>query len=108
MAVANFSLLEEQIAPLLVALRRLIAGDGVLFIQMVHPWTCAPPYRNGWRREDFRGFGQSQWQAMPWYFRTLGSWIGVLRECRHQIIAIDEPAHPKTAQPLSLLLAAAP
>src|SRR3954451_20835646 len=74
---ANFALLHDDatLAPLLRALRHALAPTGALAIQTVHPAAAGAPYRDGWRTEDFRGFGAgADWQPMPWYFRTLGSW----------------------------------
>ncbi len=102
--VANFALLEEDLAPLLTACRRHLARNGRLVIQTLHPWSQAESYRDGWREEDFRGLASGAWQPMPWYFRTLSSWITLLHDSGLQLRQLGEPAHPKTAQPLSLLL----
>lgn len=107
--VANFALLDDGAAPLLRALPRVIAPGGALLIQTLHPLAAGPPYRDGWRLEDFRGFGAgAAWQPMPWYFRTVGSWLDLLRESGYALRALAEPLHPETALPLSLLLTAAP
>jgi len=108
--VCNFALLEEEIGPLLAALRSRLRPTGALFIQTVHPWaaTGKEPYRDAWRTETFAGFGPSFREPMPWYFRTLASWTAVLRESGWRIEELHEPAHPETARPLSLLLVAAP
>lgn len=105
----NFALLHDDVAPLLGALRRVLAPGGALLIQTVHPWNAGPPYQDGWRVEDFRGFGdKGGWQTMPWYFRTLGSWLALLRTSGYAMTALHEPLHPETALPLSLLLTAKP
>jgi hypothetical protein len=41
---------------------------------------------------------------MPWYFRTLGSWVGLLRDGGFALQGLREPAHPQERRPLSLLL----
>ena len=118
---ANFALLHEDTAPLLRALRRALAPGGALIVQTVHPLLGAgAPYRDGWRTEDFRGFGGggdgsgggsgggTEWRPMPWYFRTLGSWVGLLRAGGYAVAELREPLHPATALPLSLLLTAEP
>ncbi|HKE48621.1 MAG TPA: class I SAM-dependent methyltransferase, partial [Rhodanobacteraceae bacterium] len=38
--VCNFSLLEEDLSAELRALRSVLAADGLLLIQTVHPWTA--------------------------------------------------------------------
>jgi hypothetical protein len=103
--VANFAQLEEQIAPLLTALRRIMTADGWLLVQTLHLLAAGPPYRDGWRREDFRGFGAAAWTPMPWYFRTLGSWLAVLRDGGFVLQGLREPTDQED-RPLSLLLAA--
>jgi SAM-dependent methyltransferase len=111
LAVANFALLEEEIGPLLAALRRIVGADGWLLVQTLHPLAAGAPYEDGWRTEDFRGFGPGAggagtWVPMPWYFRTLGSWVGALRDGGFALHALREPGHPQERRPLSLLLEA--
>lgn len=107
LVVANFALLGEALGPSLAAVVGLLEPGGSMLIQTLHPWTAGPPYRDGWRREDFQAFSpgpSSPWTPMPWYFRTLSSWSACLHDAGLSIVAITEPAHPQTAQPLSLLL----
>jgi SAM-dependent methyltransferase len=104
LVAANFALLEEEILPLLAALRRIMPADGWLLVQTLHPLAAGPPYEDGWRTEDFRAFGEGSWTPMPWYFRTLGSWVGVLRAGGFALQALREPVHPQEQRPLSLLL----
>lgn len=106
---ANFALLQEEVTPLLQALKQVLAPGGTLIVQTVHPWTTSGPYRIGWRTEDFCGFGREQpWQPMPWYFRTLESWSALLRESGYVIAEVREPRDPETNAPFSLLLIAVP
>lgn len=109
-AVCNFSLLGEDLAPLLSALRTALTGDGWLFIQTVHPFAASKgePYHDGWRTENFTSFGESFKEAMPWYFRTVGSWVRLLRSTGFNLVDCIEPIHPASGQPLSLLLIAQP
>jgi 2-polyprenyl-3-methyl-5-hydroxy-6-metoxy-1,4-benzoquinol methylase len=110
LVIANFALLTEDLAPLLHALRRgPLAPGGALLIQTVHPAAAGGPYRDGWRREEFQGFGQpvpGSWRPMPWYFRTLSSWVGLLQTAGYSLAELHEPLHPETDQPLSLLMRA--
>lgn len=108
--VCNFALLERDPAPLLTALRRAIAPDGALLVQTVHPWTAQgdAPYRDGWRTETFAGLGGGFREPMPWYFRTLESWVALLRSARYSVADLREPAHPERGDPLSLLFVAVP
>lgn len=109
--VCNFALLDEDIVPMLTDLRALLAPGGRLLVQTVHPWSACgeEPYRDGWRLETFAGFGDQVFpEPMPWYFRTLASWLAALQDAGFTQAAVSEPAHPDTARPLSLLLAAVP
>ena len=108
LVVANFALLEERIAPLLAAMRRIMTADGWLLVQTLHPLAAGPPYRDGWRTEDFRGFGEAAWTPMPWYFRTLASWLEVLRAGGFALHGLREPVDAQDHRPLSLLLEARP
>lgn len=106
--VCNFALLQEDLAPLLRALYSLLRPGGVLAMQTVHPWSARAegPYADGWRTETFAAFGAEFPESMPWYFRTLSSWVGVLHQAGYRIDELREPAHPQTTDPLSLLLIA--
>lgn len=102
----NFALLGEDLAPLLSALRDRLAPRGCLVIQTVHPFTACgdAPYADGWRTETFDGFGARFPSPMPWYFRTVASWLDVLAAAGLCVDACEEPLHPETGRPLSLLL----
>lgn len=106
----NFSLLDEEPAPLLAALRESLAPGGALVIQTVHPWVVAGegPYADGWRTETFDAFGGAFERPMPWYFRTLASWVALLHGAGLVITALREPLHPQTGRPASLLMVAEP
>ena len=103
---ANFALLHQDIIPLLAAMNALLAPGGALVIQTLHPWAAAAgDYQDGWREETFAGF-KGQWQPMPWYLRTLSSWINALDMAGFQLAALQEPQHPQSPVPQSLLLVA--
>lgn len=108
--VCNFALLGESITPLLLALRSQLTEDGRLFIQTVHPFTASgiDPYVDGWREETFAGFGERRWEPMPWYFRTVSSWVDAVQTAGLSVVEFHEPVHPTTGRPLSLLMVCAP
>lgn len=108
--VCNFSLLGEELDPLLRALHSRLAPGGALLIQTVHPWAACgeEPYRDGWRTESFDRFGAAFPAAMPWFFRTVASWMDVVRRAGFQVGDVRGPVHPESGAPLSLLLACAP
>ena len=103
---ANFSLLHQDIIPLLAAMNAMLNPGGALVIQTLHPWTGAGgDYQDGWREENFAGF-TGQWQPMPWYFRTLSSWLNALDMAGFQLTILQEPQHPQSPVPQSLLMVA--
>ena len=105
---ANFALLHQDIIPLLAAMNALLAPGGALVIQTLHPWSVAAGnYQDGWREETFAGF-QGQWQPMPWYFRTLSSWLNALEMAGFRLAGLQEPQHPQSPVPQSLLMVAEP
>lgn len=103
---ANFALLHQDIIALLAAMNALLAPGGALVIQTLHPWVAAAgDYQDGWREETFDSF-TGNWQPMPWYMRTLSSWINALDMAGFRLTGLQEPQHPQSAMPQSLLLVA--
>lgn len=101
---ANFALLHQDIIPLLAAMKDLLVPGGALVIQTLHPWSVAGgEYQDGWREESFAGFN-GDWQPMPWYFRTLASWLNALDMAGLRLLSLQEPQHPQSAVPQSLLM----
>lgn len=105
--ILNFALFEQDLAPLLAALRTRLATGGALVIQTVHPWSGGGSYEDGWRTETFAGL-EGFSEPMPWYFRTLSSWVDTLREAGYRVDRLHEPSHPDSHEPLSLLILATP
>lgn len=107
-AVCNFVLLHEDVSVILEAVQRALRPGGTLLIQTVHPWTSSGTfeYADGWRSEDFTWAATPFPRPMPWYFRTLASWVHTLRESGFLLELLREPAHPETGKPLSLLFGA--
>ena len=103
--VCNFALLGEPVHPLLAALRVRLADGGQLLVQTVHSWSARGdgPYRSEWRTEAFDAFGIPFPTVMPWYYRTLGSWVSGFTASGLRIVHLQEPLHPETGAPLSLL-----
>ncbi|WP_043200894.1 class I SAM-dependent methyltransferase [Pseudomonas putida] len=103
---ANFALLHQDVIPLLAAMKDLLVPGGALVIQTLHPWSVAGgEYQDGWRKESFAGF-TGNWQPMPWYFRTLASWLNALDMAGLRLVSLQEPQHPQSAVPQSLLMVA--
>lgn len=101
-AVANFALFEERIDALLRSLHARIAEHGRLIIQTVHPAVVDPPYADGWRIDTFSAIGENC-EPMPWFFRTLSSWVAVFNATGFRLAEVREPLHPETDRPLSIL-----
>ncbi|WP_252089505.1 methyltransferase domain-containing protein [Pseudomonas sp. MWU13-3659] len=103
---ANFALLQQDIIPLLTAMHGLLKPAGSLLIQTLHPWAVAGGnYQDGWREESFTGLA-GEWEPMPWYFRTLSSWLKALGMAGFSLVELQEPQHPQSPVPQSLLLVA--
>jgi SAM-dependent methyltransferase len=101
-AVANFSILDDDLRPLLAAVSRA----GALVIQTVHPAFAVgeEPYASGWRTETFRAI-EGEWpRPMPWYFRTLSSWVDELGANGWSIASMREPLDAQGFRPLSMIL----
>ncbi|SDW50527.1 class I SAM-dependent methyltransferase [Lysobacter enzymogenes] len=105
--VCNFSLLGgAAVDALLSALPALLRDGGHVLIQTLHPPTACgdAPYLDGWRDGSWAGCDGAFGQPAPWYFRTLGGWLRVLRESGLVLRELEEPVHPVTGKPVSLIL----
>ncbi|MBB4638684.1 class I SAM-dependent methyltransferase [Longimicrobium terrae] len=108
--ICNFSLLDDDPAALLAALRTTLARGGSLVIQTVHPWAAMGDegYVDGWRTETFASFGGEFAAPMPWFFRTIESWMDVIAGAGYRLARLIEAIHPSTGRPASLLIIAEP
>ncbi|MCA2989721.1 methyltransferase domain-containing protein [Gemmatimonas sp.] len=109
--VCNFALFgAESVEALVAALPALLTRDGHFVVQTLHPVAAnaGAPYADGWRDGSWAGFSSDFRDPAPWYFRTIGSWVALLHRCGFQLRALQEPVHPLTGAPASLLLVAAP
>ena len=104
-AVFNFSLLDDRAAAPLRAAAAVLEQGGRVVVQTVHPLTAGAPYADGWREETFDGV-EGDFEPMPWFFRTLGSWVRVVTAAGLTLTDVREPADPETGAPLSLILVA--
>jgi 2-polyprenyl-3-methyl-5-hydroxy-6-metoxy-1,4-benzoquinol methylase len=107
--ICNFSLLgKESVEGLLRAIPTLLRPGGTLIIQTLHPLvSCGDePYVDGWRAGSWAGFGEAFSDAPPWYFRTLHTWVELLRASGLSIRALHEPLDPRTDKPASVIFVA--
>jgi 2-polyprenyl-3-methyl-5-hydroxy-6-metoxy-1,4-benzoquinol methylase len=105
-AVCNFSLLgKESVEGIVQAAPRMMLPGGRFVIQTLHPVTAstAEPYHDGWRRGSWVGFDAAFTEPAPWYFRTMASWLQLLRTSRLQLLDMREPIHPETRQAISVI-----
>lgn len=103
--VANFSILDDRAEELARALLPVLARDGRLIVQSVHPLFAGGDgaYADGWRTETFDAIPGEWSESMPWYFRTLGSWVRVFADAGYSLREIREPMYPDRPQPASIL-----
>ena len=108
-AVANFSLIgEESVAKLISRVRQFLTPTGSLVIQTLHPVTANgdEPYEDGWRRGSWAGFSSDFTDPAPWYFRTMQSWLDLLKKSGFSAVETREPVHPVTKKPASVIFIA--
>ena len=104
--ICNFALFGEDSVPrLLKRIPDLLAPGGAFIIQTLHPVIAGgdAPYADGWRKGSWAGFSDAFTDPAPWYFRTRGSWIAMLREAGRALAAMQEPVDPKTGKPASVI-----
>ncbi|HSK12553.1 MAG TPA: methyltransferase domain-containing protein [Phnomibacter sp.] len=107
--VFNFSLFgHEGVGSLLQQLHATLPTSGNLVIQTLHPFTAlgAGPYQSGWRQGSWDGFSADFVDPAPWYYRTLSHWIDLLQGTGYILRSLQEPIHPHTGLPASLILIA--
>ena len=105
--VCNFALLgRDSTGALFRATAALLRPGGLLIVQTLHPHAADPalPYRDGWRAGSWDGCGEGFADPAPWYFRTLESWVRLFADHDLPLIALDEPVHPITGRPASVIL----
>ncbi|WP_308368270.1 MULTISPECIES: class I SAM-dependent methyltransferase [unclassified Microbulbifer] len=109
--VCNFSLLGgESVEGVFAAAHNLLNPGGHLMIQTLHPMVACgdEDYRDGWRPGSWAGFSEDFSEPAPWYFRTMESWLRLVRGAGLHLEEMKEPLHPETGKPASLILVATP
>jgi hypothetical protein len=56
-----------------------------------------------WRTNAWQGCAAGFKDPAPWYFRTLESWLRMLRRCGFGLHELCEPTIPGASAPLSVL-----
>lgn len=106
--VFNFSLFTADIVPTLHAARDTLHRGGTLIVQTVHPFNDAEghPYHDGWREENFATMGGEFTTVMPWFFRTMATWVNAVIAAGYRLEELREPVNEATGKPLSLVIIA--
>lgn len=107
--VANFSLIgQESVGALIAAVPAMLAANGALVIQTLHPLVATGelPYVDGWREGSWAGFSDAFSDPAPWYFRTLETWVKLLRDSGLRLVELREPLHPTSKKPASVIFIA--
>jgi SAM-dependent methyltransferase len=107
--VCNYSLFEENVHSLFLALRLKLSPGGMLIIQTL-PSAQGPVAESsscsGWRVENYCSFGSGFRKSMPYYFRSLEDWRSELNRAGLQLSECRAPMHPLSGAPLSLIMLA--
>jgi 2-polyprenyl-3-methyl-5-hydroxy-6-metoxy-1,4-benzoquinol methylase len=104
--VCNFSLLgKESVDSLIGAMGGYLDAPGYLIIQTLHPVAACGEhrYQDGWRPGNWLGFSSEFRDPAPWYFRTMESWICLLRRSGFELIECREPTAPDGVAPSSVI-----
>ena len=104
--VINFALIDkEDTEKLLAYLPELLAEDGLLIIQTLHPYTMAAAndYTSGWKDGSWNGLKREFTAPYQWYFRTFTDWMQLFVNCGFRCIDLVEPQHPTNKTPLSVI-----
>ena len=107
--VANFSLIGAGAVDGVVHRVPAWLGAGGWFVmQTVHPLVAVGelPYRTGWRPGSWAGFPSSFTDPAPWYFQTTADWLALIVRAGLALVEVQEPLHPATERPASLLIVA--
>lgn len=107
--VCNFSLFGKQsVEKLFGAAALLLNPSGTFIVQTLHPVTACGdlPYLDGWREGSWDGLSSDFMDPDPWYFRTLQSWVKLFAGNRFRLLEVQEPVHPKTQKPASVIFVA--
>jgi 2-polyprenyl-3-methyl-5-hydroxy-6-metoxy-1,4-benzoquinol methylase len=109
--VANFSLIGgESVRRLLRRVPDWLEPRGAFIVQALHPVVACGDleYSDGWRDGSWAGFSSDFTDPAPWYFRTVASWVRLLHDSALRVDRLEEPIHPITGKPASLIITAQP
>lgn len=105
--VCNFSLLgHTSVDRLIQTIPSLLAPNGALIVQTLHPDTVADNDRAGWREGSWQGFSANFTAPAPWYYRQLSDWEALMQASGLMLQSHDATQLPDSGQKTSLLFVA--
>lgn len=104
--VCNFSLFhpDDAVALVTAAAAHLQPG-GHLVIQTLHA-NASSTKTDGWQPGNWGPCGTAFAEPIPWYFRTLESWLSLLWKHGFKGARVAEPKHPESGAALSYVIRA--
>jgi hypothetical protein len=77
-------------------------------VQTFHPLVVNGElaYVDGWRDGSWAGFSGDFVDPLPWYFRTVDTWLALFSACGFGLRETLEPINPKTGKPASIIFVA--
>lgn len=101
--VFNFSLLDQDLVPILKSTHEFLAANGSVIIQTLHPLKM-PKYEDAWFIEDFKATEVNFKETMPWFGRTFSSWVDLFRQSNFDLEQIVEPQMGDTPASIIFIL----
>lgn len=102
-SVFNFSLLDKNCGEILATVQKFLNPGGLTIIQTLHPCFKLSDYTDGWREEDFKSAPMPFTETMPWFGRTLASWIKLFNSCGLYLDDLLEPSSSFQNTPTSII-----
>lgn len=104
--ICNFSILgQHDVAYIASAGISLLEEYGKIIVQTLHPIIACgdAAYAPGWRETAWDLIGNEKFHPAPWYFRTIESWIEEFQAQDYRLLKLQEPCHPATLKPISII-----
>ena len=104
--ICNFSILGKRDLDYIASAGLcLLEEHGKIIVQTLHPIIACgdAAYAPGWRETAWQGIGNQTFHPAPWYFRTIESWIEEFQTHNYRLLKLQEPCHPATLKPISII-----
>ncbi|MFP4090552.1 MAG: class I SAM-dependent methyltransferase [Cyclobacteriaceae bacterium] len=100
----NFSLFDKDSTPaLLQSLKAHLTKQGLIIIQSLHPDAIHAFEPSHWKPNVWEGLPGTFSDAYPWYHRSMPDWKTLFTSCGLCIKRMEEPEHPQTQRPASVI-----